>query len=76
MQNASEMGSTVTDVLRDVGEEMKRGGKPMLYLLTPVLNMKGGLSPLSRLAFSTHPFSETLALVLCKSGGDCIAVLS
>ena len=40
------------------------------------IKYEGGVFPLSRLAFSTYPFSEILALVLCKSDGDCIAVLS
>lgn len=37
---------------------------------------EGHLSALSRLAFSTYPSSEILALVLCKPGGDCRALLS
>lgn len=48
------------------------------YALSTYTSIKyeEGLSPLSRLASSILPSSEILALVLCKSGGDCIAVLS
>lgn len=47
MQNASVTGSTVTNVLRDIGEEMGRGVvvENMPYLLAPVLNMKGFSPP-------------------------------
>lgn len=49
MQNASVTGSRVTNVLRDIGEEMEGWGvgvvENMLYLLTPVLNMKGVSPP-------------------------------
>ena len=76
MQNASGMGSTVTNVLRDVGEEMRgAGGKHAISTYTSI-KYEGDLSPPSRLAFLTYPPSDILGLVLCKSGGDCIAVLS
>lgn len=58
------------------GEGMRGVGRKYAPSAYTSIKYEEGLSLLSRLASSIHPSSGTLAPVRCKSGGDCIAVLS
>lgn len=64
------MGGMVTNVLGDVGEEIKGEKSMLLYNISTYTSIKyeGSLT--------TYPFSKTPALLLSDSGGDGITFVS